>query len=207
MTLHVLMTTDTVGGVWSYTCELIGGLAPLDVHVTLATMGAPLSRAQARTVAALANADVVESNFALEWMSDPWRDVDAAGDWLVELARARRPHVVHVNGYAHAALPFGAPVIVVAHSDVLSWHRAVHRGDAGPEWNEYRARVHRGLRAADSLVAPTTAMLRAILDAHGLPHRGRVIPNGCSPRTIVRTGGSSRATTSTGSTACSRSAR
>ena len=39
---HVLMTADTVGGVWTYAVELVRALAPHRVTVALATMGASL---------------------------------------------------------------------------------------------------------------------------------------------------------------------
>src|SRR4051794_7320056 len=136
--MRVLMTTDTVGGVWTYATELIGALAPLGVQVVLATMGAPLSCDQRASVRGLPNVEVVESALALEWMDNPWRDVDAAGDWLLGLAERFHPDVVHVNGYAHASLPFGVPVLCVAHSCVATWMTAVRGTSTGPEWTEYR---------------------------------------------------------------------
>jgi glycogen(starch) synthase len=178
--LRVLMTADTIGGVWTYACDLSAALAPLGVQVTLATMGAPLRLDQVRTALAIPNLDVHESRYALEWMPDPWRDVDAASAWLLDLARVTRPDVVHVNGYAHAALPFGAPTLVAAHSCVCSWFRAVRGIDAGPEWDEYRRRSISGLRSASAVVAPTAAILRAILAALRVDVPGRVIPNGRS---------------------------
>lgn len=178
--MRVLMTADTVGGVWTYACELIAALAPHEVEVTLATMGGALSPAQARRAAALPGLDIVEGRFALEWMPDPWRDVDAAGDWLLDLAARVAPDVVHLNGYAHAALAFPAPVVVVAHSCVWTWTRAVRGCDPGPEWAEYRRRVTAGLAAAAVVVAPTAAILTAITGAYGVAPRTRVIPNGCS---------------------------
>ncbi|MDB4954404.1 MAG: hypothetical protein JWO36_1973 [Myxococcales bacterium] len=177
--LRILMTADTVGGVWTYACELIRALATFDVEVTLATMGARLNAAQARAIAELSNVTLSESNYALEWMHDPWFDVDAAADWLLGLAQRISPDVIHVNGYAHAALPFAAPVISVAHSCVCTWHLAVHGTEAGPEWNEYRERVARGLTRARAVVAPTKAILRAILDAHRIDRTGQVISNAC----------------------------
>lgn len=174
----VLMTADTIGGVWTYALELIAALRPLGVEVALATMGAPLRPAQVRALAGLRHLALFESEYALEWMTDPWDDVDEAGAWLRELAARVRPDVVHVNGYAHAALPFGVPAVVVAHSCVCSWHRAVRGSDAGPEWDEYRRRAAAGLRAAAAVVAPTAAILREILDALEVDLPGRVIPNG-----------------------------
>lgn len=176
--LRVLMTADPIGGVWTYACELIGALAEHRVEVVLATMGAPLSPAQRRRVHRLPNAMLAESTLALEWMPEPWRDVDAAADWLRGLAQRHAPHVVHVNGFAHAAVGFGAPVLCAAHSCVVTWTRAVRGGEPGPAWAEYRARAARGLLAARELVAPTGAILEAILGAHGVIRRGRVIPNG-----------------------------
>ena len=179
--LRVLMTADPIGGVWTYACELIGALAERRVEVVLATMGAPLSAEQRRAVRRLPNALLAESALALEWMPEPWRDVDAAADWLRGLVQRHAPDVVHVNGFAHAAADLGAPVLCVAHSCVVTWIRAVRavRGeDPGPEWDEYRRRTTRGLRAAREVVAPTGAILEAILGAHGVARRGRVIPNG-----------------------------
>ncbi len=172
------MTADAVGGVWTYALELAGALAELDVTVTLATMGARPSAAQARDAAARSNLELVESTYALEWMPSPWRGVDAAGDWLLALAERVHPDAIHVNGYAHAALPFRAPVICVAHSCVVTWHRAVRGCEPGPEHAEYRRRVRAGLAAAHAVVAPTHAILRDVLGAYGVARAGRVIPNG-----------------------------
>lgn len=178
MSLSVLMTTDTVGGVWTYTCELVRALAPFGVDVTIATMGREPNESQRREAAALSNARLVASKFALEWMPDPWPDVDRAAGWLLELAARARPDIVHVNGYAHAALPFDVPVISVAHSCVCSWFRAVRRAPAPPEWNEYRRRVTAGLMAADRVVAPTHAIARAVIAEYGIQPDVRVIANG-----------------------------
>jgi glycogen synthase len=177
---RVLMTADTVGGVWTYACELVAAMAAHGVEVTLAAMGGALSPGQARRAAALGNLDVVEGRFALEWMPDPWDDVDAAGVWLLDLAARVAPDVVQINGYAHAVLPFTAPVVVVAHSCVWTWMRAVHHRDPGPVWAEYRRRVAAGLAAADVVVAPTAAILRGVLEAYGVRAHGRVIPNACN---------------------------
>lgn len=178
MTMRVLMTADTVGGVWTYACELIRALAVHDVEVTLATMGAPPSRAQQGVIARLPNAELVGSSYALEWMSEPWRDVDAASEWLLGIAERTKPDLVHVNGYAHATLEFGAPVLCVAHSCVATWFRAVRGCEPPSEWDEYRRRVGAGLRAADAVVAPTQAILRDVLAAYGIERGGHVIWNG-----------------------------
>jgi glycosyltransferase involved in cell wall biosynthesis len=176
--LKVLMTADTVGGVWTYSLELARALAPRAAHVLLATMGRPLSPQQRREADAVGNLTVHESAFKLEWMDDPWADVAAAGEWLLALERQFGPDVVHLNGYAHAALPFAAPKLVVAHSCVLSWWRAVKECDApAGQWAPYRDAVAAGVAAADLVIAPTAAMLDA-LDQYGVaPARSQVIYN------------------------------
>ncbi|HEY3803966.1 MAG TPA: glycosyltransferase family 4 protein [Kofleriaceae bacterium] len=178
--MRVLMTCDMVGGVWTYALELARALAAEGVEIVLAAMGDAIPQAARREVARLSNVELFVGPFALEWMSDPWRDVDIAGDWLLAIAAKTRPDVVHVNGYAHAALPFAAPVISVAHSCVVTRHRAVHGCDAPPRWDEYRRRVARGLRAADFVVGPTAAILRDVLAAHRIDAPSRVIANGRS---------------------------
>jgi glycosyltransferase involved in cell wall biosynthesis len=172
------MTADTVGGVWTYALELARALAPHGVAIDLATMGAPLSGSQWKDAAAIPNLSVHESRFRLEWMDDPWTDLERAADWLLTLENETAPDVIHLNGYVHGDLPWRAPHIVVGHSCVLSWWRAV-RGEEAPEnWQRYRVAVARGLRAADCVLAPSRAMLAELHRYYGpLPWCG-VIPNG-----------------------------
>ena len=42
----ILMTTDTVGGVWTHALQLARGLAGHGMRIALATMGAPLTTQQ-----------------------------------------------------------------------------------------------------------------------------------------------------------------
>jgi glycosyltransferase involved in cell wall biosynthesis len=121
---------------------------------------------------------VHESTYRLEWMDDPWSDVQQAGEWLLYLEETVHPDVIHLNGYMHAALPFKAPTLVVAHSCVVSWWKAVKKSVPPDSWNAYVAGVRKGLAAADLVVAPTRAMLDSIITNYGQPARAHVIPNG-----------------------------
>src|SRR5829696_5221923 len=80
--MRVLATADAVGGVWTYVLELADALEPLGIELHAATMGAPPDERQRAEAARSALSDLHVSSFALEWEDDPWRDVDAAGDWL-----------------------------------------------------------------------------------------------------------------------------
>ncbi len=174
----VLMTADTVGGVWTHAIELARGLADQGVEVALATMGAPLNDSQREKADRIPRLRVFESTFKVEWMEDPWRDVEKAGDWLLALEERVRPDVVHLNGFAHGALPWSAPVVMVGHSCVLSWWRAVKGEPAPPEWDRYAEEAANGLAAADLVVAPSEAMLTALSIHYGTLGKTRVILNG-----------------------------
>jgi glycosyltransferase involved in cell wall biosynthesis len=140
-------------------------------------MGAPLSPEQRRQVEALDHVTLFESHYKLEWMSDPWPDVEAASHWLLDIESQFKPDLIHLNGYAHGSLPWRSPVIIVAHSCVLSWWQAVKREPAPPQWHRYRAAVRDGLRSADVVVAPSAAMLQSIQELYGPLPATQVIPN------------------------------
>lgn len=171
------MTTDCVGGVWTYTLELARGLHAAGAEVVVAVMGGELAADQREE---LDGAPVVwdARPYRLEWMADPEADLEAAGAWLLELAGEHRPDVVHVNQFNFGALAWPCPVVVVAHSDVVTWWRAVHGKDPDASWEVYRRRVAAGLSAADLVIAPTTAMLGELRDAYDFSTPSAVVPNG-----------------------------
>jgi glycosyltransferase involved in cell wall biosynthesis len=177
---RILMTADTVGGVWTYALELARALGKHGVEVAIATMGPEPSPAQRAEAAAIRNVDLFKSNYKLEWMENPWSDLRAAGEWLMNLEGRLRPDVVHLNGYVHAALPWRSPKLVVGHSCLYSWWRAVRWTEPPSEWAEYKTLVQRGLRAADLVVAPTRAMLNTLDENYPRSLNGKslVIPNG-----------------------------
>lgn len=172
--MKILISTDTVGGVLTYTTELAAALEARGDEVVVATMGPRLSPVQRQTLPPR----LYESSHRLEWM-EAWDEVEAAGRWLLRLEEDEQPDVVHLCSYAHGALPFQAPKVVVAHSDVLSWWRAVHNTEAPENWNRYREETSAGLASADAVVAPTATMLQALEQDHALnPERTQVIHNG-----------------------------
>jgi glycogen synthase len=172
--MNVLMTADTVGGVWTYAMELTRALPEIDF--TIATMGRRASDDQRASLPP--NVRLVESDYKLEWQDDPWEDVARAGGWLLDLESDLAPDVVHLNGYAHGVLPFRAPAIVVGHSCVLSWWRAVHGDGAPAEWNDYRVHVERGLAAANLVVAPSAWMLGQLHEHYRFTASSKLIYNG-----------------------------
>lgn len=178
---RILMTGDGVGGVWTYCLELARGLQPFDIEVALAVMGGPLSQAQRREAAAIPNLEVRDSAYKLEWMDDPWNDLERASDWLLGLEQDLVPDLIHLNTYIHGALPWRAPALMVAHSCVLSWWQAVKNEAAPSSWELYRGAVRRGLEAATLVISPTRAMLNQVYCHYGPLRDGRVIANGLDP--------------------------
>jgi glycogen(starch) synthase len=173
--VRILLTTDTLGGVLSYTAELAAALEADGEEVAVATLGPrPTAEQRARLPDTL-----FEGAFALEWMDDAWDDVAASARWLAEIEAELCPDVVHLCSYSHGSVPFRAAKVLVAHSCVASWWRAVHRTAAPPSWGRYRQAVRAGLRAADAVVAPTRVMLAGLLWDYGFAD-GVVIPNGSS---------------------------
>jgi hypothetical protein len=82
---RILMTADTLGGVWTYALELARALP--QIEFALATMGAPITPEQRTEASQLSNVELFPSGYALEWMDDPWTEVDRAGDWLLKWRR------------------------------------------------------------------------------------------------------------------------
>ena len=181
--MHVLMTADTCGGVWTQALELCRGLGERGHAVTLATSGGLPTDDQRAAAEAIPGVDLHAAGFRLEWMADAAADVAAFGDRLVALCERVRPDVVHLNEFAHGVRRFcaggrGVPKLVVGHSDVLSWHVAVRGCEAGDEWNAYRRSVAAGLAGADLIAAPTAWLLGELAERFGPFAASRVIPNG-----------------------------
>lgn len=187
MLKRILMTGDTVGGVWTFALELADALSEHGVETVLAALGGAPSPAQRDEAARIPNLDVLASEFKLEWMDDPWSDVEESGKWLLDLEEQYAPDLVHLNSFGHGALSWHSPVVLTAHSCVLSWWTAV-KGCAAPEsWNRYRATVAQSLRAADAVIAPSRAMAAALTGHYGMaPEDCRVVANGRSPARFRR---------------------
>jgi glycosyltransferase involved in cell wall biosynthesis len=180
------MTTDAVGGVWTYCVELCRELDRRGIEVLLASMGAPPSREQEIEVSQLAGVELRHGSFPLEWMSASGEEIAAAGEWLGRLERELAPDIVHLNQYCHGARAWNAPVVMAAHSCVLTWWRSVKGASAPEEWRPYFDRVRTGLHAADVVVAPTRALVAEMDEIYGQLDFVRVIPNGRSAALFPR---------------------
>ncbi|HKN32734.1 MAG TPA: glycosyltransferase family 4 protein [Terriglobales bacterium] len=181
--MHILMTTDTVGGVWSYTRELVSGLVRHGHQVTLISFGKVPSQEQAVWMQGLGDFEYRATGFRLEWMHEAERDIEESKAYLQSVVDEVKPDLLHSNQFAYGALKADIPRIVVAHSDVVSWWVGVHKEEP-PEsqWLRwYREVVSCGLSQATAVVAPSQFMLSAVQKHHVKPAVSRVIHNGRNP--------------------------
>jgi len=183
--MRILMTTDTVGGVWSFTKELATGLLKNGNAVSLVSLGRKPSEsqyawAQEQSVNWGADFRYQPLQTPLEWMSDNGRAFSDAEADLVRIAKEFDAELLLSSQYCFGALQCGIPRVLVAHSDVLSWAESCRpNGLDTSEWlNTYRKLVQNGLDHADSVVAPTQWMLDALAKNFRLPRDQHVVANG-----------------------------
>lgn len=181
--MHVLVTTDSVGGVWTYTRELVTGLVRRGVRVTLVSFGDIPAPNQTDWIDALRVVDFRPTAFRLEWMQEAEHDIAESRDFLLAVIDETKPDLLHLGQYCYGSLPVSVPKIVVAHSDVVSWWVTVKSevpdDIAWMRW--YKRAVAEGLRGATAVVAPSHWMLRQIENWYGKPRNGSVIYNGRTP--------------------------
>lgn len=182
--MRVLITADTVGGIWTYARDLVTGLVRRGVEVTLVSFGHMPEPRQLAWTEGLRNLDFRPTAFRLEWMQDSAEDIAASSDYLLNVIRETEPDVLHLNQFCYGALDVDIPKIVVAHSDVVSWWVAVH-GEEPPQspWIDwYRNIVQQGLDRATTVIAPSRWMLSQIETYFGARPDRNVIYNGRSPQ-------------------------
>src|SRR5262249_45871822 len=181
--MRILVTADTIGGVWTYTRELVSGLVRRGEQVTLVSFGDIPTAAQTRWMDGLENLDYRPTAFKLEWMMDSEADMIASSRYLEAVIEESRPDLLHFSQFYYGALGCDVPRDVLAHSDVVSWC-VTGRKKQPPEteWLRwYRQAVARGLGAATSVVAPSRWMLEQVALHYGRPRNGFVIHNGRTP--------------------------
>ncbi len=187
--MHVLLTTDSVGGVWTYTEELSAGLVRRGHQVTLVSLGQALDAGQRAWVANMRSPlfQCIETEYRLEWMEDAAEDLERSSELLRELAVRLQPNLLHANQFAYGLLSDTLPVLVTGHSDILSWWQSVHGGrvpDTG-RMRGYVALVRAGLEHATRLSAPTAWMARELREQYAIDRHIEVIPNGRSPELFL----------------------
>ncbi len=196
--MRILMTTDTVGGVWTFTEELATALLQHGCAICLVSIGR-----RSASAAQQSWCDRMQSSWQdcfrykhvdapLEWMQSNEGAYKDAAPRLMALIEEFNAELLHSNEFCFGALPVDIPKIVTAHSDVFSWAQACRGGALPPsDWlTRYSALVTQGLRKADAVTAPTRWMATSLANTFALAHTPAVIPNGrtLSAGTVLRNG-------------------
>lgn len=183
--MRVLMTTDTIGGVWTFTKELSTELLSSGCAVALVSFGRMPSPAQRQWVTDQSerwgtNFYFVASDAPLEWMDNNAEAFTTGARLLNRVAESFAAEFLLSSQYCYGALDCDIPRAVVAHSDVLSWSvNCRGRELESSTWlDRYCRLVTDGLKNADAVIAPTRWMLEALASHFALPHEARVIHNG-----------------------------
>ena len=187
--MRLLITTDTVGGVWSFGLELAKGVLQVGDSVALVSFGAPAAAAQAAECENLRTEwnehfEFIDTGMPLEWMQENERCLERGAEVLQRIAQSFGAELLHCNQFCYGAAMLGIPTVITAHSDVFSWGRSCGQPLAPSNWlSRYRQLVQSGLDRADAVAAPTPWMLKALRQEFSFNCPAKVIPNGCSMRT------------------------
>lgn len=184
--MHVLVTADTVGGVWTYTRELVCGLLDRGHRITLVSFGRMPTPAQSSWIDHQA-LTYFATAYPLEWMQNSEAGIGASMHFLEGVIRDCRPDLLHFNQYCYSASDYGLPTVVVAHSDVLSWWTSVHESQPPQSgwFTWYSDVVSKGLGTAGMVVAPSQWMLDALRQHYTFGSSCRVIYNGRNESTFA----------------------
>jgi glycogen(starch) synthase len=176
---RVLLTGDTVGGVWTFTLDLAEGLIAEGIEVCLATFGGAGNAVQKAQAAAIPGLRWLDSSLKLEWMDEPWNDIEKAGHWLLAVEKEFSPDVIHMNTLCHGMLDWKCPLVTTVHSCVTSWWAAVKSEPLPQIWNRYWTEVERSLNCAGLVTAPSGAMRASVIANYGVNAAAtRTIHNG-----------------------------
>ena len=182
--MHVLVTSDTLGGTWAYTRELVTGLVSRGTRVTLVSFGEIPLPQQTSWMDHLHGLEYRPTAFRLDWMDEGQRDLAESSAYLTGLVKELKPNLLHLNQLCYGSLPVAMPRVVVAHGDFITWWKAVHgREPKQDSWLDcYRDAVKRGLALAEccrgalgmDAAPPSTSVTPA-------PSTDTVIYNGRNP--------------------------
>lgn len=174
--MRLMLVTDAVGGVWTYSLELARSLRDWDVETILALIGPSPSDDQRRQAGALR---LVDTGLPLDWTAERPVTVRMTGRGLARLASEVGADLVQVNSAALLAdCEFDCPTIAVQHSCVASWWKAVRATPLPTDFAWRRDLIECGLNRADAVVAPSASFAAELDRVYGLSRPVRCIHNG-----------------------------
>jgi glycosyltransferase involved in cell wall biosynthesis len=179
---RVLITTDAIGGVWTYSFELARSLRATGIEPVLAAMGPSPSL---QHLATAGRTPVIDTGLPLDWLAESAHEVRQAGVALAQLADDVGADVVQLHSAA-LACDHGCkqPVVAVQHSCVATWWDAV-RDEPLPQEHKWRRElVECGLRRADAVIAPTEAFAAQTARTYPFTREVQTVHNGRTPLSL-----------------------
>lgn len=179
---RLLLTTDTVGGVWQYSLELARHYAARGLAVDLAVLGPVGLTDRLSEAAEIPGVEVVVTDLPLSWMTPEPRSLRAAADALAELARQRRTALVHLNcAGLGCAERWDMPLVITLHSCMATWWRAVRGQEPLPYDFSWRtAMMAEALAKAAAIIVPSGSFAVAARDTYREGSPPAVVYNGRS---------------------------
>ncbi|MGI4746333.1 MAG: glycosyltransferase [Janthinobacterium lividum] len=182
MSRHILITTDAVGGVWRYSLTLAREWAKAGVRIELAVLGPAPDPPQRAEAEAIDNLTLHTTGLELDWTAPDRAFLERVAAALADLARQCGVTSVHLHAPALVGfIEWPAPVVVVLHSCLATWWRAMRDG---PPPDDFAWRIEAtadGLRRADHVAVPSHAFRNMIVDAYGDARLIAVVLNGRDP--------------------------
>ena len=173
-----MITTDAVGGVWSYSLALAAGLAARFTRCTLAVLGPPARDHLLQAASDIPGCTLVQTGLPLDWMLPDAAGLRRTAAALADLAARLDVTTTHLHAPCLAAADWPVPVIATAHSCMATWWSAV-RGGARPDgfaWHE--AATQEGLDRATCVIAPSQAFADDLRRVYTLGRPPTVVHNG-----------------------------
>ena len=146
--LRLLLVSDAVGGVWTYSLELARALEPLGIETVLAVTG-PAPTTEQREAAA--GIRLIETGLPLEWLDTSEAEIASAAEAIARITRQEGADVLQTSTAALLPAEFELPCVAVQHSCVATWWSAVKGTPLPREFEWRRNLVKRGLQRADSV--------------------------------------------------------
>lgn len=181
---RLLLATDAVGGVWTYSLELARALPELGFETLLAVTGPSPRDAQ---VAEAAGVRVIDTGLPLDWLAERPDSVRRAGEAIADIAAAEGVDLVQLCSAALVAdVHFNRPVVAVQHSCVASWWATVRQGPLPADFGWRRDLVECGLNAASAVVAPSAAFAALTARTYALARPVFAVHNGRKPLALPK---------------------
>ncbi len=180
---RLLLTTDSVGGVWHYTRDLARGLSDRGIDCVVAVLGPSADAGKRRDLGDMRGVTLVQTGLPLDWTAERPEQLAEASDRLATLAALMGVAGVHLHTPALVgAARWPVPAVAVAHSCVGTWWRAMRGDEPVPADFGWRIEAMRaGLGRAAAVIAPTVAHAAAVRAVYGAAAL-TVVHNGAEPR-------------------------